>query len=60
MFKNYLKIAWRNLIRNKSFSLLNILGLSTGLAVTALILIWVNFEIGFDQFHEKKDRIYIN
>ena len=58
MFKNYLKIAWRNLVRNKSFSMLNILGLSIGLAVTALILLWVNFEVGFNQFHEKKDRIY--
>ncbi|MFS4494269.1 ABC transporter permease [Maribacter sp. 2308TA10-17] len=58
MFKNYLKIAWRNLLRNKSFSLLNIVGLSIGLAVTALILIWINFEMGVDQFHEKKDRIY--
>lgn len=58
MLKNYLKIAWRNLIRNKSFSLLNIVGLSIGLAVTALILIWINFEMGIDQFHEKKDRIY--
>ena len=58
MFKNYLKIAWRNLLRNKSFSLLNIVGLSIGLAVTALILIWINFEVGFDRFHEKTDRIY--
>lgn len=58
MFKNHLKIAWRNLIRNKSFSLLNIVGLSIGLAVTALILIWINFETGVDQFHNKKDRIY--
>ncbi|NKI31316.1 ABC transporter permease [Croceivirga thetidis] len=58
MFKNYLKIAWRNLLRNKSFSLLNIFGLSIGLAATALILLWVNFEVGFNQFHEKKDRIY--
>ena len=58
MFRNYLKIAWRNLARNKSFSLLNILGLSIGLAVTALILLWMNFELGFNQFHEKKDRIY--
>ncbi|RNC92331.1 MAG: FtsX-like permease family protein [Allomuricauda sp.] len=58
MFKNYLKIAWRNLLRNKSFSLLNILGLSIGLAVTALILLWVNFEVGFNKFHDKKDRIY--
>ncbi|ASV30549.1 ABC transporter permease [Maribacter cobaltidurans] len=58
MFKNYLKIAWRNLVRNKSFSLLNILGLSIGLTVTALILLWVNYEMGFNQFHENKDRIY--
>lgn len=58
MLKNYLKIAWRNLIRNKSFSLLNIVGLSIGLAVTALILIWINFEVGIDQFHENNDRIY--
>ncbi len=58
MFKNYLKVAWRNLLRNRSFSILNIVGLSIGLAVTALILIWINFEVGIDQFHEKKDRIY--
>lgn len=58
MLKNYLKIAWRNLVRNKSFSLLNIVGLSIGLAVTALILIWINFEMGVDQFHKNKNRIY--
>ncbi|WP_271768567.1 ABC transporter permease [Aquimarina algiphila] len=58
MLKNYLKIAWRNLLRNKSFSVLNIVGLSIGLAVTALIVIWINFEIGIDQFHEHKDRTY--
>ena len=58
MLKNYLKIAWRNLLRNKSFSLLNIVGLSIGLAVTALIVIWINFELGVDQYHANKDRIY--
>ncbi|MEM1258752.1 MAG: ABC transporter permease [Bacteroidota bacterium] len=58
MIKNYVKVAWRNLVRNKSFSLLNIFGLSIGLAVTALILLWVNYEMGFNQFHGKKDRIY--
>jgi len=58
MLKNYLKIAWRNLIRNKGFTLLNITGLAIGLAVTGLIFIWINFELGIDQFHEKKDRIY--
>ncbi len=58
MLKNYLKIAWRNLLRNKSFSLLNIVGLSIGLAVTALIMIWINFEMSYDRFHENNDRIY--
>lgn len=58
MIKNYLKIAWRNLLRNKSFSLLNIVGLSIGLAVSALILIWINYEMGIDQFHENNHRIY--
>lgn len=58
MFKNYLKIAWRNLKRNKVFSMLNILGLSIGLSITGLIALWINFELGIEQFHEKKDRIY--
>ncbi len=58
MFKNYLKIAWRNLLRNKSFSLLNIIGLSIGLAVTAIITIWINFEMGYDRFHVNIDRVY--
>ncbi len=58
MFKNYLKIAWRNLRRNKSFSLLNILGLSIGLSVTALIILWINYELDYDQFHVNKDRLY--
>ncbi len=58
MIRNYFKIAWRNLLRNKSFSILNIVGLSIGLSVTAIISIWISFELGFNQFHEKKDRIY--
>lgn len=58
MFKNYIKIAWRNLIRNKSFSLLNIAGLSIGLSVFALIVLWINFELGFDRFHDDQERIY--
>lgn len=58
MFKNYLKIAWRNLLRNKGFSTLNITGLSIGLAVTTLILIWINFEVSYDQFHKNKNLIY--
>ena len=58
MFRNYLKVAWRNLIRNKSFSVLNIVGLSIGLTVFTLIVLWINFELGFDRFHENQERIY--
>ncbi|SJZ91368.1 ABC transporter permease [Sediminibacterium ginsengisoli] len=58
MFKNYLKIAYRNLMRNKSFSLINISGLAVGMASAILIFLWIHNEISYDQFHEKKDRIY--
>src|SRR5690242_13216665 len=58
MIKNYLKIAWRNLLRNKSFSIINISGLAIGMASTILILLWILHEVGYDRFHEKKDRIY--
>ncbi len=58
MFKNYLKIAWRNLLRQKGFSLINIAGLAIGMASAALILFWVQNEVSYDQFHAKKDRLY--
>ncbi|MBK0379172.1 ABC transporter permease [Mucilaginibacter segetis] len=58
MFKNYLKITWRNLLKNKSFTAINIAGLAVGMASAALILFWVQNEISYDQFHEKKDRLY--
>ena len=58
MFKNYIRIALRNLIRNKIFTVINILGLSIGLTISILILIFVNHELGFDKFHEKKANIY--
>ncbi len=58
MIRNYFKIAWRNILRNKGFSTLNIVGLSIGMAATTLILLWIVYELGVDQFHEKKDRIY--
>lgn len=58
MFSNYLKIAVRNLLKNKGFSFINILGLSVGMASAILILLWINHEMSYDQFHEKKDRIY--
>jgi putative ABC transport system permease protein len=55
---NYLKIAFRNLWRNKGFSAINILGLAIGMASALLILLWIQNEVSYDQFHEKKDRIY--
>ena len=58
MLKNYFKITWRNLLRHKAFSAINIIGLAIGMASSALILLWIQNELSFDQFHEKKDRLY--
>ncbi len=58
MLKNYLKIGLRNLVKKKTFSLINIIGLAVGMASAALILLWINNEVSFDRFHEKQDRIY--
>jgi putative ABC transport system permease protein len=58
MFKNYLKIAIRNLWKNKAFSAINIFGLASGLAICLLILFYVNNELGYDQYNTKADRIY--
>jgi putative ABC transport system permease protein len=59
MIKNYIKIAWRNLLRNKGFSAINILGLAIGMASAILILLWIQNEVSHDRFHEKKDRLYV-
>src|SRR5215217_1631358 len=58
MLKNYLKIALRNLLRNKAFSAINISGLAIGMASAILILLWIQNEVSYDLFHQKKDRIY--
>ncbi|WP_338875156.1 ABC transporter permease [Spirosoma sp. SC4-14] len=58
MLTNYFKIAWRNLIRNKAFSAINIWGLAIGIAACLLILQYVSFELSYDNFHAKGDRIY--
>ncbi len=58
MFFNYLKIAFRNMTRQKLFSIINIVGLASGLAVCILILLWVQDEYNYDRFHENADRIY--
>jgi len=58
MFKNYLKIAWRNIQRSKGYAFINIAGLGIGMAASILILIWVQFELSVDRFHENSDRIF--
>ena len=58
MFNNYLKISLRILLRNKSFSFINIAGLSAGLACTLLIVLWVQYELSFDKFHSNYDNLY--
>jgi len=58
MWSNYLKISFRNLWKNKSFTLINIAGLAIGLAVSFSILLYVVNEISYDRFNEKSDRIY--
>ena len=58
MIKNFLKIAIRNIIRHKGFSLINIVGLAVGIACSILIFLFVSHELSYDKFHEKADRIY--
>jgi len=58
MLKNYLKIAWRNLIKNIIFSIANIVGLTCAFAVAILLSMIALFELSFDQFHENKDSAY--
>jgi putative ABC transport system permease protein len=57
MFKNYFKIAWRNLWRNKGFSALNIFGLAIGIATCLVILLFVQNELSFDRFNKNAERI---
>ncbi|HEY8927963.1 MAG TPA: ABC transporter permease [Mucilaginibacter sp.] len=58
MIKSYFKTAWRNLWKNKVFSLINVLGLSLGMAACLLILQYVNFELSFDHFNDKAADLY--
>ena len=55
MFKNYIKIAWRNLWKNKGYSMLNIFGLAIGITCAAMILLWVEDEVGYDKDFAKQD-----
>lgn len=58
MFRNYVKTAIRSLLRNKRYLVINISGLSAGIAVCLIIFLVINYEKSFDDFHAKKDRIY--
>ncbi|NJB70229.1 putative ABC transport system permease protein [Saonia flava] len=58
MFKNYVKIAWRNLVKNKMYSAINLTGLTIGMTCFILIALFIQFETSFDKNHEKADWIY--
>ena len=57
MFKNYLKIAWRNLVKSKVYSIINILGLAAGMAVAMLIAFWIWDELTYDKYHSNHERL---
>ena len=58
MTKNNIKVTWRNLLRNKTYSIINITGLAIGMAASMLILLWILDELSFDKFHKNRDRTY--
>lgn len=58
MIKNYFKTAWRNLIKDRQFTFLNLIGLATGLACVLLIYLWVSDELSVDKFNANDDRLY--
>src|SRR6476469_2070445 len=58
MIKNYFKVAWRNLMKNKIFSFINIFGLAIGLTCCMLISLYIKNEFSYDNFHKNGDRVY--
>src|SRR4030095_13350080 len=58
MFYNYIKTAWRNLRKSKTFSFINIAGLSIGMAACLLVLQYVSFQLSYDQFNKNAADIY--
>ncbi len=58
MLRNYFKIAWRNLTRNKSFAIINTLGLALGFTCCILIFLFVKYHLSFDDFHDNSERIF--
>jgi hypothetical protein len=58
MFKTYFKLAYRNITKDKAYSIINISGLAIGLAASILILLWVRNELSYDKFHKNASQIY--
>lgn len=58
LFKNYIRVSWRDLLRNRTYSAINLIGLVSGLTVALLIFQYVLFETGFDRFHTDAEKIY--
>lgn len=58
MFKNYIKVAFRSLLKNRVFSLINITGLALGISASLLILQYVNYELSYEEFNENADQVY--
>ncbi|MBK8191689.1 MAG: ABC transporter permease [Lewinellaceae bacterium] len=58
MWKNYIRVAWRNLAKGRLYSLINIFGLSAGAAVCILIMLYVTNEWSYDRFHTRSERTY--
>ncbi len=59
MIRNYFKILFRSLAKNKAFSFINIIGLTIGMAAALLIILWIQREYSMDKFHEKSERLYV-
>lgn len=58
MFKNHIKIAWRNIVKNKVYSIINVGGLAIGLSCFLLITVYITKELSYDNYHQNGDRIY--
>src|SRR6201995_531674 len=58
MFKTYIKLAYRHLLKEKAYSVINVLGLTIGLASSILILLWVQNELSYDKFHKNAGQVY--
>jgi putative ABC transport system permease protein len=58
MLRNYFKVAFRNLYRNKGFSAINIFGLAIGMTSALLILLWIQNQLTYDRWYTKTDRLY--